>query len=150
MKTFLKVLKIVGLVLLVSVVVLSIQTVRYFNKRAEYVASYKAYSPPCHRNTKWVCQECDAFFISDFQGQSRGKVATAEGYNVFWLSMRGEDFQMDKPSDKGNGLSGLFGGYISYSDGVCVLTYQGENDEENYFGDRTGEVTLTFVEEPLS
>ena len=150
MKTFLKVLKITGLVFLALFVVLCISVIRDFKKGAEHVASYDAYSPPCHRNTKWVCQEEDIFFTSDSDGCMRGQVRVNGACKPFSITIRyrTDGVQVGRPS-KGGSYS-LFGGRASYSEGMFVLTYQGEKDEEKYFGDKTGEVTLTFVEEPLS
>ena len=152
MKTFFKVLKIIGIVLLVLIAILSILVAHELDESGKRIAIYKAYSPPYCPNTKWVCQGEDIFFVSDSEGRTIGQVGTPEDDSPFTIgfSSRSEHFAVYRPLEgPGNYEYFIFNGDASYSEGVCTLTYQGEDDEEHFWGDKTGQVTLTFVREEL-
>ena len=52
------------------------------------------------------------------------------------------------PDDALNGF--CFRGKASYTKDSCTLVYSAANDKEHYFGDRKGEVTLTFIKSDLT
>ena len=111
---------------------------------------FRNYCPVLRVNTLWTCQEKDIYFITSEKGVKASGIIEAEGemkpFDIYF-SLRPRGFSIASLQVDTGELTSEHDGGASYADGVCTLTYNAEKDRNHFFGEETGEVTLTFVME---
>lgn len=151
-KVFKTIIK-VGLISVILVVLLIlIYACIVYNNIMISAEQYRIYSPACQESTKWICQEERIFFVTQKQSQRLyGAIESEENTRQFIINFppRGACFGVDSIEAATGDDIYEFGGEVKYADGMCILTYDADDDEEHFWGDKTGEVTLTFIKEDL-
>ena len=142
---------IVALFIVLLVLIVAYVCIVYHNLGI-YSEHYRSFCPSSLINTKWVCQEENIYFITYDEGEvSSGMIETKGCLKPFdiYFPLRLDGFGIASiRTDTGEQVS-EFGGKVEYSEGICILTYNAEDDKNNFWGEKTGQVTLTFLKEEL-
>ena len=144
-------------VLFLLIILVSLIAWSMLRDRRLYMESFEQYSPTSCPNTLWTCTDGDIYFASDENGETWG-ASRIDGvitcYRIYFKYSQGEGFDVSELEslsvEEIKSWPFCFRGGASYSEDSCTIVYQADDDTEHYFGEREGEVTLTFIKSDLS
>ena len=128
----------------------------FFDDHSRERSLYEQFCPVNCPDTLWTCTVGDIYFASDENGDTMGAAMAGGEINCFSVQFysRSPAFRLLTLDSVSNpyreGCNHYLYGDAEYSESGCTLTFDADDDTAHYFGEREGEVTLTFVRSDLT